>query len=62
MNLAGALIEHFLEGIDPIRHWYIIPNEKTKKKSSLLSFTYTKALTELGALVSSRKISIKANF
>ena len=61
MNLADALIEHFLEGIDPIRHWYIIPNEKTKK-SSLLSFTYTKALTELGALVSSRKISIKANF
>ena len=36
MHLAGALIEHFLEGIDPIRHWYIIPNEKSIKKKNLL--------------------------
>ena len=39
-------MEHFLEGIAPLRHWYITPNEKSKKyKSSLLS-KITKALTE----------------
>ena len=40
MHLAGALIEHFLEGIDPIRHWYIIPNEKTKKIFSSEFYLY----------------------
>ena len=39
-------MEHFLEGIAPLRHWYINPNEKGNKyKSSLLS-QLTKALTE----------------
>ena len=39
-------MEHFLEGIAPLRHWYINPNEKINKcKSSLLS-KLTKALTE----------------
>ena len=38
LHLAGALVEHFLEGITPLRHWYINPNEKSNKyKSSLLS-------------------------
>ena len=39
-------MEHFLEGIAPLRHWYINPNEKSNKyKSSLLSYL-TKALME----------------
>ena len=39
-------MEHFLEVIAPLRHWYISPNEKSNKyKSSLLSLL-TKALTE----------------
>ena len=29
LHLAGALMEHFSEGIAPIRHWYINPNEKS---------------------------------
>ena len=29
LYLAGGLIEHFLEGIAPLRHWYINPNEKS---------------------------------
>ena len=45
-HLAGALMEHFLEGIGPLRHWYINPNKKSNKyKSSLLSELNTKALT-----------------
>ena len=37
-HLAGALMEHFLEVIAPLRHWHINPNEKSNKyKSSLLS-------------------------
>ena len=36
-NLAGALMEHFLEGIALLRHCYINPNEKRNKyKFSLL--------------------------
>ena len=36
--LAGALMEHFLEGIAPLRHQYINPNERSNKyKSSLMS-------------------------
>ena len=27
LHLAGALMEHFLEGIALLRHWYINPNE-----------------------------------
>ena len=39
-------MEHFREGIAPLRHSYINPNEKSNKyKSSLLSWL-TKALTE----------------
>ena len=31
-------MEHLLEGIAPLRHWHINPNEKSHKfKSSLLS-------------------------
>ena len=37
---------HFLEGIAPLRHWYINPNEKRNKyKSSLLS-EFSKALMD----------------
>ena len=37
MHLAGALMEHFLQGIAPLRHWYINPNEMSNRyKSSLL--------------------------
>ena len=39
-------MEYLPEGIAPLRHWYINPNETTNKyKSSLLSLL-TKALTE----------------
>ena len=39
-------MEYFLEGIAPLKHWYINPNEKSNKyKSSLLSLI-TKDLTE----------------
>ena len=31
-------MEHFLEGIAPLRHWYINPNEKSNKYKS---FRYT---------------------
>ena len=38
LHLAGALMEHFLEEIAPLRHCYLYPNEKSNKyKSSLLS-------------------------
>ena len=30
-HLAGALMEHLLEGIAPLRHWYINPNEKSEE-------------------------------
>ena len=44
--LAGALMEHFLEGNAPLRLWYINPNEKSNKyKSSRLRYL-TKALME----------------
>ena len=37
-HLPSALMEHFLEEIALLRHWYINPNEKRNKyKSSLLS-------------------------
>ena len=40
----SRLMEHFLEGISILRHWYIDPNEKSNKyKSSLLNL---KALME----------------
>ena len=46
-SIAGALMEHFLEGIAPLTHWYINPNKKSNKyKYSLLSWL-AKALTEL---------------
>ena len=38
LQLAGALMEHFLRGIAPLRHWHINLNEKSNKyKSSHLS-------------------------
>ena len=36
-------MEHFLEGIAPVRHWYINPNEKSKKYISSLLSKLTKA-------------------
>ena len=40
-------MENFLEGIAPLRHGYINPNEKSNKcRSSLLSYLTNKALTE----------------
>ena len=57
LHLVGALMEHFLEGIAPLRHWYINPNEKSNKcKSSLLS-----QLIKLNGALPSRKCSIKAS-
>ena len=35
-HLAGALVEHFLEGIAPLGHWYINPNKKRNKYNSSL--------------------------
>ena len=34
LHLAGALMEHFLEGFGPLGHWYINPNEKSNKYKS----------------------------
>ena len=34
LYLEGALMEHFLEGIAPLRYWYIFPNEKRNKYRS----------------------------
>ena len=31
LHLAGALMEHFLEGIAPLKHRYINPNERINK-------------------------------
>ena len=47
-SLGGALMEHFLEGIAPLRHWYINPNEKSNKCLQIFSseLTNTKALAE----------------
>ena len=30
------IMEYFLEGIIPLRHWYFDPNEKTKDTNHLL--------------------------
>ena len=30
-RVAGTLMEHFLEGIAPLRHWNFNPNEKSNK-------------------------------
>ena len=39
-------MEHFLEGIAPLRHWYINPNEKSNKYKYSLLIQLTKVLTE----------------
>ena len=36
--LTGALINQILEGIAPLRHWYVNPNEKSNKYNFF--FTY----------------------
>ena len=42
-QFSGVLMEYFHEGIAPIRHWYVNPNEKSKKyKSSLLKIKLLK--------------------
>ena len=46
LHLAGALMEHFLEGIALLRHWYINPIEKSNKYKSSLMSQIIKALTE----------------
>ena len=53
LHLAGAIMEYFLEGIVLLRHWYINPNEKSKKYNSSL-------LSQLSKAFPSRKWSIKA--
>ena len=39
-------MEHFLEGVAPLRHWYTNPNEKSNKYKSSLLNKLTKALAE----------------
>ena len=39
-------MQHFLEGIAPLRHWYINPNEKSNKYIPSLLSWLTKALME----------------
>ena len=36
LHLAGALLEHFLEGIAPLKHCYISPKMKSNKYNSFL--------------------------
>ena len=53
LHLAGALIEHFLEGYAPLSHWHIYPNEKSNK--------YKYSLPKSSTSFNSRKCSIKAS-
>ena len=50
-------MEHFLEGIALLGHWYINPNEKSNKCKSSLLIKLTKA--SYNGAVPSRKCSIK---
>ena len=53
-------MEHFLEGIAPLRHWYINPNEnRNKYKSSLPSLTYQSLNGALPLKKCSNKASAK---
>ena len=46
ISLASVLMEHFLEGIAPLRHWYLNPIEKRHNyKSSVVFSQLTKALS-----------------
>ena len=36
IHLADALMEHLLEEIALLRHWYVNPNEKSNKYKSFL--------------------------
>ena len=51
-------MEHFLEGIAPLRHWYINPNEKSNKYKSYFSSELTNHQS-LNRALPSRKCSIK---
>ena len=55
-HLTGVLMEHFLEGITPLRHWYINPNEKSNIQFFSSELTYQ----SLNGALPSRKCSIKA--
>ena len=57
-HLGGASRDHYLEGIAPLRHWYINPNEKSSKYiTSLLNYC-TKAFYR--DLPCSRKHSVQS--
>ena len=49
-------MEHFLEGITPLRHWYINPNEKSNIQFFSSELTYQ----SLNGALPSRKCCIKA--
>ena len=54
--LACSLMEHFQEGITPLKHWCnIYPYEKSNKYKSLLLLIYQ----NLNGALPSRKCSIK---
>ena len=55
LHLAGALMEHFLKGIAPLRHWYFNPNDKDNEYKSSLTYK------NLNGVIPSRKCSIKAS-
>ena len=56
LHSASAIMEYFLEGIIPLRYWYIDPNKKPNRyKSSALELTYQSSNTTLHL----RKCSIK---
>ena len=55
-HLAGALMEYFLEGVTPLRHWYI--NPKWEEQIQIFSSELTYQI--LNCALPSRKCSIKA--
>lgn len=46
LHSAGVLMEHFLDGIAPLKHWYINANEKRNKYKSSLQSSLSKALMD----------------
>ena len=53
--LTGALINQILEGIAPLRHWYVNPNEKSNKYNFFFTYPIYQSLNKA---LPSRKCSI----
>ena len=58
LHLAGALMEHFLEGSDPLRLWKL---KLRREDLYLLPFSFGLMYQCLNGAIPSRKCSIKAD-